>query len=63
MDELFLKDPTRVNNQIKSQQIPLTVCVKSIYGVISGLHFPVRGLNTEKYEPEKTVYLDTFHAV
>ena len=43
------------------------------YGVFSGPFFPVFGLNTErygvcspnvgKYRPEKTPYLDTFHAV
>ena len=32
-------------------------------GVSSGPHFPLFGLNTEKYGPEKTTYLDTFHAV
>ena len=35
----------------------------SKYGVISGLHFPVFGLNTGKYGPEITLYLDNFHAV
>ena len=35
----------------------------SKYGVISGLYFPVSGLNTGKYGPEITSYLDTFHAV
>ena len=48
----------------------------SKYGVISGPYFPVFGLNTEtyfvnlrfspntlKYEPEITLYFDTFHAV
>ena len=42
----------------------------SKYGVISGLYFPVFGLNTEiycpntcKYGPEITPYLDTFHTV
>ena len=29
----------------------------------SGPYFPVFGLNTEKYRPEKTPYLDTFHAM
>ena len=29
----------------------------------SGLYFPVFGLKTGKYGPEKTPYLDTFHAV
>ena len=35
----------------------------SKYGVISVLYFSVFGLNTEKYGPEITPYLDTFHAV
>ena len=48
----------------------------SKYGVFSGPYFPVFGLNTEiysvrvqentntgKYGAEKTLYLDTFHAV
>ena len=33
------------------------------YRVISGPYFPVFGLNTGKYGPEITPYLDTFHAV
>ena len=35
----------------------------SKYGVSSGPYFPVFSPNTEKYGPEKTSYLDTFHAV
>ena len=45
----------------------------SKYGVFCGPYFPAFGLNTEylsvfcpnagKYGPEKTPYLDTFHAV
>ena len=35
----------------------------SKYGVFSGLYFPVFGLTTEKYGPEKTLYLDTFGTV
>ena len=35
----------------------------SKYGVISGLYIPVLSLNTGKYGPEITPYLDTFHAV
>ena len=35
----------------------------SKYGVISSPYFPVFGLNTGKYGPEITPYLDTFHAV
>ena len=33
------------------------------YGVISGPHFHVFGLNTGKCRPEITPYLDNFHAV
>ena len=35
----------------------------SKYGVISGPYFSVFGINTGKYGPEITPYLDTFHAV
>ena len=35
----------------------------SKYGVFSGPYFPVFGLNTKKYGPEKTPYSDTFYAV
>ena len=35
----------------------------SKYGVISGKYFPVFGLNTRKYGPEKSPYFDTFHVV
>ena len=35
----------------------------SKYGVFSGPYFPVFGLNTEKYGPEKTPYLSTFQVV
>ena len=35
----------------------------SKYGVISGPYFPEFGVNTEKYGPEVTSYLDTFYAV
>ena len=37
-------------------------CVKSVR-VFSGPYFPVFSPNAEKYEPEKTPYLDAFHAV
>ena len=40
-----------------------TVWKVSKYGVFSGPYFPVFGLNTGKYGPEKTPYLDTFHAI
>ena len=35
----------------------------SKYRVISGPYFPVFGLNTGKYGPEITPYLDTFYVV
>ena len=35
----------------------------SNYGVFSSPYFPVFGLNIEKYGPEKSSYLDSFHAV
>ena len=35
----------------------------SKYGIISGPYFPAFGLNTAKYGPEITPYLDTFQAV
>ena len=40
-----------------------TIWKVSKYGAISGPYFPVFALNTEKYGPEITPYLDTFHAV
>ena len=40
-----------------------TAWQESKYGVISGPYFPVFGLNTGIHQPEKTSYLDTFHAV
>ena len=40
-----------------------TFSVQSKYGVISGPYYPLFGLNTGKYGPEITLYLDTFHAV
>ena len=42
---------------------PDTVRKESKYGNFSGPYFPVSGLNTGKYGPEKTSYLDTFHEV
>ena len=35
----------------------------SKYGFISGPYFPVFGLDTGKYGPEVTPYLDNFQAV
>ena len=39
-------------------------CAKSApNGVFSDPCFPIFGLNTGKYRPEKIPYLDTFHVV
>ena len=35
----------------------------SKYGVFSGPYFPIFSPNTGKFGPEKTPYLDNFHAV
>ena len=35
----------------------------SKFGVFSGPNFPAFGPNAGKHGPEKTPYLDTFHAV
>ena len=35
----------------------------SKYDVVSVYYFPVFGLNTGKYRPEITPYLNTFHTV
>ena len=40
-----------------------TVWKVSKYGTISDPYFPLLGLNTGKYGPEITPYLDTFQAV
>ena len=42
---------------------PDTVSKVSKYGVFSGPYFAVFSQNTGKYGPEKTPYLDAFHAV
>ena len=42
---------------------PIIAWKVSKYGVISGPYFPVFGLNTGKYGPEISPYLDTFHAL
>ena len=40
-----------------------SACKLSKNGVFSGPYFPVFGLNTGKYGPEKTPFLGSFHAV
>ena len=34
----------------------------SKYGIFSGPYFPVFGMNTRKYGPQKTPYLNTFQS-
>ena len=41
----------------------ITAWKVSKYGVFSCSYFPVSELNIRKYGSEKTLYLDTFHAV
>ena len=48
---------------IPDQYTASTAWRNSKYGVISGPYFPAFGLNTGKYGPKITKYLDTFHAV
>ena len=48
---------------VSGESLPDTALKVSKYGVFSGLYFPVFGLTTGKYGPEKSPYLDTFHAV
>ena len=45
--------------------IPLLITAWKVskYGVISGPYFPVFSPNVEKYGPDITPYLETFHAV
>ena len=43
--------------------IGTTASKVSKHRISSGPYIPVLGLNTGKYGPEKTPYLDTFHAV
>ena len=47
----------------KKSFITLIAWKVSKYEVFSGSYFPIFGLNTVKKRPEKTPYLDTFHAV
>ena len=39
------------------------ISILTFYRVLSGAYFPVFGLNTGKYGPEKALYLDTFQTV
>ena len=46
-----------------SKRLYCTLWNASNYRVFSGPYFPAFGLNTGKHGPQKTPYLDTFHAV
>ena len=69
----FMWNLGRNETVIRVYIILYTAWKVSKYGVFFGPYFPVFGLNTEiygvfspnagKYGPEKTPYLDTFHAV
>ena len=48
---------------IPGDTIPFTLWKVSKYWVFSDPYFPVFGLNTGKYGPEKNPYLDTFYVV
>ena len=58
--------PMMIQISDKCAHLVQTCCTAwkvSKYGVISGPYFRVFNLNTEKYGPEITPYLDTFHEV
>ena len=63
IDDLDLKEEILEIFSPKLEMCAITAWKVSKYGVISGPYFPVFGLNTGKYRPEITQYLDTFHAV
>ena len=48
---------------IEKDHIPITAWKVSKYGDFPGLYFPVFSPNAGKHGPEKSPYLDTFHAV
>ena len=50
-------------HEANKKAITFTEWKLSKYGVFSGLYFPVFSPDTGKYGPEKTLYLDPFHAV
>ena len=53
----------QLNNITEKHIKAITAWKVSKYGVISGQYFPVFELNTGKYGPEITPYLDIFHEV
>ena len=53
----------QVQDTRTSDAIKYTAWKVSKYGDFSSPYFPVFGMNTGKYGPDKTPYLDNFHAV
>ena len=62
---LLIIEITKMDVSFGNEKLYLrwTVSKVSIYEVFSGSYFPLFGLNTGKYGPEITPYLDIFHAV
>ena len=59
---MFFVNSVRLFEFLISREITFYIFGKvSRYGVFSGAYFSVFGPNAEKYGPEKTLYLDTFH--
>ena len=62
--------PSKINDQscimnsvMVRNTVSPTVWKMFKYGFFSGPYFPLFGVNTRKYGPEKTPYMDSFHAV
>ena len=62
---LLIIEITKMDVSFGNEKLYLrwTVSKVSIYEVFSSSYFPLFGLNTGKYGPEKTAYLDTFRVV
>ena len=64
---MHLKNLLSATVNISNLEHQILMCITagkvSKYGVFSGLYFSVFSPNIGKYRPEKTPYLDTFHAV
>ena len=54
---------TRFLYSVINAYTKITAWKVSKYRIFSGLYFPVLRLDTGKYRPEKTPYLNTFYAV
>ena len=60
---LKLQNKNQPSLKLSTGDLKLHYVKVSKYGVFSGPYFNVFGMNTGKYGPEKSPYLDTFHAV